>query len=206
MTLEELLKANGIADDVITKITSGMKENKIFTTGEENLDIRYGKLKTQHDGVSKQLEEANTLIEELKKSTKGNEDLQGKITGYESQVQQLQAELQKTKIDAAIKVALLSEKALDVDYLTFKLKEKGEIELDENEKIKGWDDKIAGLKTQFPTQFESSSSKKIEEHKLEDGEDKNTVSKEEFEKMGYQERVKLFKENPEAYAELTGNN
>ena len=204
MTLEELLKANGIADDVIAKITSGMKENKIFTTGEENLDIRYGKLKTQHDGVVSQLSEANKLIEDMKKSTKGNEDLQGKITGYENQVQQLQTELQKTKIDAAIKVALLSEKAIDVDYLTFKLKEKGEIELDDNEKIKGWDDKIAGLKTQFPTQFESSSSKKIEEHKLEDGDDKNTVSKEEFEKMGYQERVKLFKENPEAYAELTG--
>ena len=176
MTLAELLKANGITDDVIEKITSGMKENKIFTTGEENLDIRYGKLKDQHDGTVAQLGEANKLIEELKKSSKGNEDLQGKIKDYETQVADLQKQLTDTKIKSAIKVALLSEKAVDIDYLTFKLENKLKednktIELDDNDNIKGWNDMLSGLKTQFPTQFESSSSKKIEENKLGSGDD-----------------------------------
>lgn len=168
MTIAEILKAKGIDDETVKAVLEDMKVNKIFTASEENLDIRYGKLKTDHEGVTKQLGEANSLIEELKKSNKGNEGLQQKITGYEGQVAQLQAELAQAKLDAAIKVELLSSKALDVDYLTFKLKEKGELELDENGKIKGWEDKIAALKTQFPTQFESAGGKKYEEHKLPD--------------------------------------
>ena len=206
MTLAELLKAKGIEDDAIKAIQEEMKANKIFTASEENLDVRYGKLKTDHDGKLAELTEAQNLIAELKKSTKGQEDLQGKIGAYETQVAQLQAELEKTKLEAAIKVELLSSKALDVDYLTFKLKEKGELALDENGKIKGWDDKIAALKVQFPTQFEAETQKKILENKLPDEGDKDGgITKETFAKMGYQDRVKLFNENPEAYANLTKN-
>lgn len=168
MNITEILKAKGIDDATITGILDDMKANKIYTASEENLDIRYGKLKTDHEGKLAELTEAQNLIAELKKSTKGQDDLQGKITAYEGQVAQLQTELEQTKLDAAIKVELLSNKALDVDYLTFKLKEKGELSLDENGKIKGWDDKIAALKTQFPTQFETAGSKKYDEHKLPD--------------------------------------
>lgn len=206
MTLAEILKAKGIGDEIIKAIQEDMKSNKIFTASEENLDVRYGKLKTDHDGKLAELTEAQNLIAELKKSTKGQEDLQGKITAYEGQVAQLQAELEQTKLDAAIKVELLSSKALDVDYLTFKLKEKGELALDENGKIKGWDDKIAALKTQFPTQFEASGKKNILENKLpDDGGKGDGITKEAFDKMGYQDRLKLFNENPETYAELTKN-
>ena len=206
MTLAELLKAKGIEDEAIKGILEEMKANKIFTASEENLDVRYGKLKTDHDGKLAELTEAQNLIAELKKSNKGNEDLQGKITAYETQVAQLQAELEQTKLDSAIKVELLSSKALDVDYLTFKLKEKGELALDENGKIKGWDDKIAALKTQFPTQFEASGKKNILENKLPDEQDKDGgITKEAFAKMGYQDRLKLFNENPETYSELTKN-
>ena len=77
--------------------------------------------------------------------------MQDKFTQYEQKNAQLQAELRETKIKSAIKVALMSEKAVDVDYLTYKLneklKEKGEtLELDENDNIKGWNDKLSGLK------------------------------------------------------------
>ena len=123
-------------------------------------DSEIEKLKTILDGKDNELGEANNLIDELKKGTKGNEELQGKINGYETQVGKLQEQLQETKIKAAVKVGLLSEKAVDIDYLTYKLYEKAKeqgkpLELDENENIKGWDDLISGLKTQMPTQFES---------------------------------------------------
>ena len=206
MTLAEVLKAKGIDEETIKGIQEDMKSNKIFTASEENLDVRYGKLKTDHDGKLAELSEAQNLIAELKKSNKGNESLQQQVSEYEGRMAQLQAELEQTKLDAAIKVELLSSKALDVDYLTFKLKEKGELALDENGKIKGWDDKIAALKTQFPTQFESSSKKNILENKLPDDGDKGDgITKESFAKMGYQDRLKLFNENPEAYAELSKN-
>ncbi len=170
MTIAEILKAKGVGDDIIKAVQDDMKANKIYTASEENLDIRYGKLKTQHESTTQQLTEANTLIEELKKGTKGQEGLQQKVSDYEAQVAQLQQQLAKTQLDAEIRVQLLSAKALDVDYMTYKLKEKGELALDENGKIKGWDDKLAGLKTQFPAQFEASGQKKILENKLDVGE------------------------------------
>ena len=200
MTINEILKAAGVNDDIIQKVLDDMKTNKIFTASEENMDIRYGKLKTQHEGTAKQLEEANALIEQLKKSTKGQEDAQGKITAYEQQVKQLQQELEKTKIQAEAKVELLAAGALDIDYLMFKLSEKGELALDENGKLKDWDDKLAGLKTQLPTQFKTDSRKQIVENKLPD--EKNggdTVTRESILKMPYAERMKVFNENPEAY-------
>lgn len=200
MTIAEILKANGVDDNAAKAILDAMKENKIYTASEENLDIRYGKLKGDHEGVTKQLAEANSLIEELKKSNKGNEGLQEKVAAYETQVQQLQAELEQTRIDAAVKVGLLDSKALDVDYLTFKLKAKGDaLTLDENGKIKGWDDKLAALKTQFPQQFEDSGKKTIIENRLPEQEEHGTLSRSEILKKPYAERQKIFEENPEAF-------
>ena len=48
---------------------------------------------------------------------------------------------------------------------------------------------------------------KIEEKKLEKSDDNNGgISSEQFSKMNYHERAKLFKENPEQYAELNKTN
>lgn len=170
---------------------------------------KYDALDALLKGKETELTNANGLIAELKKGTKGNEELQGKITGYEEQVAQLQAELEKTKLENAIQLALRDAKAVDPDYLAFKLREKysaDELKLDENGKVKGMDDKLAGLKTQFPAQFEGSGSKKVIENKLPDDQGGGeSVTKNDFAKMGYQERLKLFNENPTAYAELTKN-
>lgn len=208
MTLQEILKANGVSDEAIEKIVAGMKENKIYTSGEENIDIRYGKLKDDYESLTTQHGEATKLIEELKKGTKGNEELQGKVTAYETQIADLQKQLKQTQIESAIKVALLGAKATDIDYMTFKLKEKGEIELAEDGSIKGIDDKISGLKTQFPNQFETAGSNDgriYDVNKLPEQNDDGGVTKEAFDKMGYQERLKLYNENPETYEELSKN-
>ena len=131
-----------------------------LSTGEYVSKLKFDDISQQLTGKQTELDTANNLIADLKKASKGDEELQGKITAYEGQVADLQAELAETKLKSAIKVALLSEKAVDVDYLTFKLneklKEKGEtLELDENDNIKGWGDRLNGLKTQFPNMFES---------------------------------------------------
>ena len=206
MTIAEILKAKGVSDDIINAVQEDMKTNKIFTASEENLDVRYNKLKTQHDGATAELTEAKKLIEDLQKSNKGNESLQAKVSEYEAKIQQLQADLDKTQLEAEIKVQLLAAKALDVDYLAFKLKEKGELALGEDGKIKGWDDKLAGLKTQFPNQFEGSGKKNILELKLppHDG-GGATVTKEQFLQMGYNDRLKLKQDNEKLYRQLAKN-
>lgn len=176
--------------------------------GKGKYDSEIEKLNNIISGKDTELTTANELIAQLKKGTSGNEELQGKITGYETQVQQLQKQLAETKIRSAIKVALLSEKAADVDYLTYKLNEKlkenGEaLELDEKGNIKGWSDKLSGLKTQFPTMFGTSTGsdgyKRMDDGKIPSGDDHNTLTRSEILKKPYAERQKIYEENPEAY-------
>lgn len=128
-------------------------------SGEYVSKLKLDDVNGQLTSKQSELDAANGLIEELKKGTKGNEELQGKVTAYETQVTQLQEQLKQTKLDSAIKVALLGAKANDVDYLTYKLKEKGELELDDKGNVKGIDEKITGLKTQFPNQFDAEGGK-----------------------------------------------
>ena len=205
MTLQEILKAKGLDDEAVESVIGEMKQNKIFTASEENLDIRYSKLKADHDNLTAQHGESTKLIEQMKAGAKDNEVLQGKITSYESTIATLQQQLKDAQMDAAIKVALLGAKAMDVDYLTFKLKEKGELELDDQGNIKGIDDKMAGLKTQFPNQFESGiAQKEIQAQKLPERTNPGgtVVTKEDFNKMGYASRVKLKEADPELYTQM----
>lgn len=209
MTLQELLKAQNLTDEQVKGILDAMKQNKIYTASEENLDVRYGKLKTDHDAMVAKDAESQKLIAELQRATKGQEDVQTKITKYEATIQKQQEELAEAKTESALKIGLLSAgaKATDIDYLIYKMNHDSDWkpELGEDGQVKGLDDKVKGLKTQFPSQFESTSTKKIEEKKLEKPEQKDTVTKEDFNKMGYQARNKLFNENPELYKELSSN-
>nr|DAG53153.1 MAG TPA: minor structural protein [Caudoviricetes sp.] len=172
---------------------------------------KYDALQEAMTGKNTEITNANNLIAELKKASKGNEDMQKKFTEYEAENAKLQAALAETKLKAALKVALMTEGAVDVDYLTFKLneklKEKGEtLEVDENDNIKGWNDKLSGLKVQFPTMFKATSEggMKILENRLQHGSNEQTVTKEQFQKMGIEERSKFKAENESLYNQYAG--
>lgn len=162
---------------------------------------KYASLETDYNSKLAELKTANDLIAGMKKESKGNEELQNKIADYESKISTLKSELNQAKLESAIKVALLEAKATDIDYMTFKLKEKGELSLDDKGSIKGIEDKISNLKTQFPNQFEGTSQKKIDENKLGNGGNTSELSKNEILKMPYANRVKLYQENPDAFEE-----
>lgn len=215
MSIIELLKQLFNATEEQTKsFTDAMRENKIFTASEENLDIRYGKLKNQHEGVNRQLEEALATIAELKKSTKGQEEIQQQITAHEQREAQLRLELEETKLNAAIKVELLSNKAKDVDYLTYKLREKlradnETLSLDDNGNIKDWAPRLESLKTQFPAMFESAEDENnggyqvYKPNTLEKGKDGElTPTKDSFRAMTYEQRVALKQKNEALYKQL----
>lgn len=205
-----------LGDELYAKVAekinahNGNEENKDHQIKLANLGSgeyigkgKYDALQALLDGKTNELETANTLIADLKKSTKGNDDLQGKITTYEGQVQQLQSELENTKLESAIKVALLEAKCTDIDYLTFKLKQKGEIKLDDQGHIEGWKEKLDGLKTECPNQFETTAIKKVDINKLGGGDPKDqTMTKVDFLKKPYAERAAFAQENPDAFKAL----
>ena len=208
LTYEELLQAiNAHNGD------EANKDNQIkignLGTGEYISAAKHKALQDTVSGKDAEIANANNLIAELQKASKGNEEMQQKFTEYEAEKAKLQEELQETKVKAAIKVGLLEEHCTDVDYVTFKLmeslKEKGEtLELDENDSIKGWNDKVSGLKTQLPAQFTSANGNKMkvlnEVDKMLGGDSGETLTKSDLLKKPYSERVKIANENPEAYA------
>lgn len=219
MKLEELLGADLYAqvqaklDEVNGKEPDKLKHIRYadLSEGEYVSKAKHDALEQQLQGKITELTGANDLIAQLKKASEGNEDLQTKITTYEAENTKLQEQLEETKLKSAIKVALLQEKAVDVDYLTFKLneklKEKGEtLELDENDNIKGWETQLTGLKTQFPTMF--GSGEKGDDYKALGGDPlpnpnfNKTVTKEQFNAMGVEERTKLKQENEKLYYSL----
>ena len=169
-------------------------------TEKEKILEEYSKYILQEMAVTKQ-----KLIEDLKKTSKGNEQMQAKFQNYEAEVARLQAENEQLKIDNELKVELLAEKAKaeDLDYLMFKIKqEHTELSLDEQGKIKGVN--VADVKQVYPNNFETASTKKVDVQDLPSINDQEgTVTKEQFDKMSYKEKNELFNTDPETYKNLS---
>lgn len=209
MTLNEILAQNGLEEQAIAAVVEAMKANKIYVASEENLDIRYKKLKEQHETATADLATAKKQFEELQKSTAGQDELL-------RQIEQLKAQLAETKINADARLRLSEANALDVDYMLYKLKEHArsegkQLEVDENDKIKDWDNLLSALQTQTPKMFAQADEKKVDDgyevfepHRLKGNDGGGvTVTKERFMGMSYEERMAFKQNNEKRYNELT---
>ena len=206
MNFTEVLKAQGLTDEQIVKISADMKSNKIYLASEENLDVRYNKLKLESEQNAQELAKSQALITELQKGNKGNEELQTKIKGYEDEIANLKKQNEEQKLESALDRVLIEANVQDVDYVKFKIKEKGAVlKLDDKGNLSGTKELIDDLKVQLPNQF-TKNAQKINEIKLPHSDDNKGITKDQFNKMSYQERLKLFNENKEAYDELTKSN
>ena len=204
MNFLEILQANGITDELAVKITSEMKANKIFLANEENLDVRYNKLKLESEADKTELLKSQALISELQNGNKENEELQRKVKEYEDERATLKETIEKQKVESALDRALIEAHVQDVDYVKFKLKEKGtELKLDENGKLLNIKTTLDELKIQLPNQFKSTE-KKVEELKLpNDVKVDKGVTKDDYSKMSYAERVKLFSNDKQTFEEVS---
>ena len=207
MNFTEILKAQGLNDEQIVKISAEMKSNKIYLASEENLDVRYNKLKLESEQANQELAKSQALITELQKGNKGNEELQAKVKGYEDEIANLKKANEKQRVESALDRVLLEANVQDVDYVKYKIKEKGtELKLDEQGNLTGVKDMLDALKVQLPNQF-VNSNQTVKEIKLPTNNNPGDkgITKEQYNKMSYQERLKLFNENKEAFQELSKN-
>lgn len=177
---------------------------------------KYSTLEAENQTNASKLAEANNLIAQLQKAAKGDETLQNQVTAYQTKAAQLEEELKKTKIENAVKIGLLSEKCVDVDYVAYKitenLKAQGKsLELDDADKIKGWDELLNSAKTQLPTQFESGGNggnggfQPIGNGGLPKPGGEPTVTREQFASMSFEERMNLKKSNEALYKQYAKN-
>jgi predicted nucleic acid-binding Zn-ribbon protein len=77
-----------------------------LASGEYTSKNKFTDLETEKENIASQLSAANKVIEDLRKATKTDEDLQKKVTAYESKIQTLNEELKVTKTENALKFAL----------------------------------------------------------------------------------------------------
>lgn len=173
-------------------------------TGEYVSNEKYKSLETDNSSLQAKLTESNGLIKTLKKGTKTDEALQGKIGEYESKVTSLTEENEKLKTESALKVALLDAgaKPTDMDYLLYKAGQNGEIKIGEDGKITGQDTLISGLKTSCPSQFVAQQQKKVQENILNNNQESGTLTKQDLLKKPYAERAKVFEQDPEAFNKI----
>lgn len=181
MDLKEILAAQNLTEEQINAITAAMKENKIYTSAEENIDIRYNKLKEDKQAQDNEFQKAQELIKQLQDSAKGNEEIQNKIKEYEAQIEQLKTDAAKAKLDYAIKTGLLERNVNpdSIDYLLFKINQDNkELKLDENDKLQGID--FDELKTKYVSHFkveDSNASKRLDPNSLPQGGEPNNEPK-----------------------------
>lgn len=161
---QEIIKKY-VESDNFENLMNELKENNIYFSSEDNLDIRYGKLKTDMQEKNKLYEEAQKHIENLRKGMKNSEELKLKQTEYEQRIKDLEAENKEIKINSSLKQALIKEKAKDIEYLTYKIKneyQNGKIpfEFDTNGNLKGLDEIIETVRKQHTDLFEPQTTSK----------------------------------------------
>lgn len=157
MDFKEFLKGI-VSEEQVTSILDGMKENKFYISVNENVDERYNKLKTQKEDLETQLVTANSTIADLKKATKGNEDLQKKLTEYETQIQTLQqeseAKVKNLTLDHAIEKLLTTNNAKHIELLKAQF-ERDKLEINEDGTIKGLEDQFKTIKESYSDLFQA---------------------------------------------------
>ncbi len=213
MNLIEILKAKGVSDELIAAIQEDMKANSIYTASEENLDVRYSKLKNQNDTLKADYENLKNDHETLKQSAGDSAELLKQAGEKDATIVALQKQLADEKWRNRARLCLMQAGADDVGYVLYKLEESmtkdgKERKLNDADDIDGWEDLLKNVQAQIPQHF--PKPEKAEEeyqvfspNQLKNGNGKEpSVTKEKFRGMSYEERLALKQKNENQYRQL----
>lgn len=202
--MKELLVNAGLTEEQITSILDAMKESKVFTTKEENIDKRYAKLKEQKEELKNQLEAANMTIDSLKQSNLANDNLQKEVETYKAKVQEIEiAAAEKVKtltLDNAIK-SKLNEFDNKYHGLLEKAFDRHTLQVDEQGNVIGLDEQYNSIKDTYSDLLIAKVAGRTPVNPQ--GNNKWLISKEQFNQMSYKERMDLYNTNPDTYKQLS---
>lgn len=154
MTFEEFLISKGFTAEQAKSVVDNMPANKFYLANEENLGLRYDKLKNQKEQVDADLKAANELVEGLQNSNKDVEGLQTQINEYKEKVTGLETERATERKGYAIKEALTKAGVVDIDYMAYKL---GDVEVLKDGSLKDIESKVKALQESNPTFFAAAA-------------------------------------------------
>lgn len=202
MTKEEL-KALGLTDEQIEKVVEDYGKNYVPKNqfNQKNEELKQAK---------ESLTTMQADIETLKKSNADNAELSKQIDELNAaqlkREEEYTAQIQKMELDGIVERTLLSSKVKNAKAVRALLDlEDAKVK---DGTIKGLDDQLTKLKESDPYLFESDSKPTgVTPGEPHGGQGSSGVTKEQFDKMSYLERVKFQGDNPDAYSEfINGGN
>lgn len=200
----DMLVEAGIADKAV--IDSLMNA---YGSGIENAKAQAkSELQAENDSLKQQLEQQSQALSDLQAKEGASEELKQQLTDLQAKFDtyktENEANLAQVTKSNAIRLALKDVDAHNSDDLA-KFINFDEIELDEAGKPK-LDKVIKGLKETSPYLFKQE--KQAAQPKIFAGGNptasQNGITKEDFKRMGINERQELFDKDPELYQQLKG--
>lgn len=200
MTNEEL-KNLGLTDEQVEKVIEDYGK-KYVTKSQFN----------EKNEEAKQLKsEVTTLksdFEKLTATNEKNEELVKQIESMQKESNKREKEYEKTlhtqRVNSALDLALVTAKAKNTKAVKALL-DLDKAELNEDGTIKGLDEQLKAVAESDPYLFEKASTtvKGIKPGDVQKDVNSGGLTREEFNKMTYQERINLYNENKEQYEQLS---
>ena len=195
---KEQLQALNLTEEQINAIIEDYGKNYVSKTQFNEKNDAYKQAKQE-------IENLTNDISTLSEANKANEALQSQIKELQDAATQREADynenIKNMKIDTAITKALSKSGAMNETILTGLL-DRTKIAIGEDNTITGIQEQIVALKESDPYLFKQDSIKGVvpgdATPKTHDG-----ITKEQFNKMSYLDRVQLQETNPELYSELS---
>ena len=197
MLVEAGITDKAVIDSLMNAYGSGIENAKAQARSE---------LQAENDSLKQQLEQQSQALNDLRAKEGASEELKQQLTDLQAKFDtyktENEANLAQVTKSNAIRLALKDVDAHNSDDLA-KFINFDEIELDESGKPK-LDKVIKGLKETSPYLFKQQS----EQPKIFAGGNptasQNGLTKEDFKRMGINERQELFDKDPELYQQLKG--
>ena len=205
MKKEDFVKL-GISEELAVECEKAFKEAvKDFIPKS-----RFDEVNNAKNTAEALVKERDAQIEEVRKSVGDNEELKKQIETLQADNKAKDdahaAEIKQLKVEAAIDTALGNARAKNKTAVKALLKDLDKAEFGDDGLIKGLAEQIESLQKSDEYLFEAKEQKtKVKGAKPGEGSDPDSkgLTKEQFNKMSYKERVNLFNENRELYDSLT---
>lgn len=193
----KFLEDLGLEKEVIDKILDQNSQDiGVIKKQNETLEERVDQLNTD-------IKTRDTQLEDLKKlgdPKELQEKLDEAIEQNDNSKREYEEKIANMKFDSAIEKALTGAKHIDLLSTKF---DRTKLKLNDKDEVEGIEEQLKAIKESYKDLFTPEKSGKSPANKDDEFTD---ITVEQFNKMSYSERTKLYSENHELYTQLVGGN
>ncbi|WP_020006209.1 phage scaffolding protein [Salinicoccus albus] len=190
----EELSIDEAAQSIDEHIADQADDSKSGMVPRKRLNDKNDEIKDLQDEIAQR----DDQITDLKESTEDDSELQKQIDNLQQENADWSERHKESQLNNAIKLAVAKDANDANDVLA--LLDKDGLELD-GDSVKGLDEKVSALRESKPYLFEQPKGKTGRTPG--DGEPAPSVTKEQFDKMNYEQRLDVYNNHKELYDQYT---